>query len=110
MCLSESYFGRAFTNVYAIDPVKGEEVDLEIDLDLTMSDLRSAYSYERWDEGTKVAAASSLLKCIVGADFNRALDRNIRGAVESAFAKCGAEQGERSGSGNLNRGISGIAA
>ena len=94
MCLSESYSGRAFTNVYAIDPVKGEEVDLEIDLDLTISDIRSAYSYEKCDEGIRVAAASSLFECIVGADFNRALDRNIRGAVESAFAKCGAEQGE----------------
>ena len=28
VCLSASYSGRAFRNTYAIDPVKGEELDL----------------------------------------------------------------------------------
>ena len=94
MCLSESYSGRAFASVYAIDPVNGQEIDLEIDLELTISEIRSAYSYEKRDEGVRVAAANNLFECIVEADFNRALDRNIRGAVASAFAKCGAEQDE----------------
>ena len=94
LCLSESYRAKAFTNSYAIDPVKGEEVDLNIDLDLRISDVRSAYNYEMCDEGVRRSAVSSLVECIVAADFNRALDRNIRGAVESAFAKCDAEQGD----------------
>ena len=94
MCLSESYSGKAFTNVYAIDPVKGEEVNLEIDLDLPISDIRSAYEYEKYDEGVRRAAANSLFESIASVDFNRALDRNIREAVENAFAKCDAGQGE----------------
>ena len=94
LCLSESYSGKAFTSVYAIDPVKGEEVELNIDLDLSMSDVRSAYNYEICDEGVRRSAASSLFEYIVAAEFSRALDRNVRRAVESAFAKCDAEQGE----------------
>ena len=94
LCLSTSYSGRNFTNVYAIDPVKGEEVDLDIDLDLSILDIRSAYNYEKYDEEVRRAAANSLFECIASVDFNRALDRNIRKAVENAFAKCDAGQGE----------------
>ena len=94
LCLSTSYSGRNFTNVYAIDPVKGEEVDLDIDLDLSILDIRSAYNYEKYDEEVRRAAANSYFECIASVDFNRALDRNIRKAVENAFAKCDAGQGE----------------
>ena len=94
LCLSSSYLGRTFTNVYAIDPVKGEEIDIDVDLNLSISDIRSAYDYETYDEGVRKAAASSLFEYIVAADFDRALCRNIREAVANAFAKCDAEQGE----------------
>ena len=94
LCLSESYSGEAFTDVYAIDPVKGEEIELSIDLDLSTSDVRSAYDYEICDEGVRRSAASSLFEYVVAAEFNRALDRNIRASVANAFAKCDAEEGE----------------
>ncbi len=95
LCLSDSYFGKAFTNIYAIDPVKGEEIELKIDLDLSISDIRSAYNYEIYDETVRLSAASSLFECIVATDFNRALNRTIKQAVENAFAKYGLEQDER---------------
>ena len=95
LCLSESYSGTSFTNVYAIDPVKGEELDLHIDLDLSVSDIRSAYNYEKYDDEVRKAAASSLFDYIVTLDFNRALDRNVREAVNTAFDKSDAEQGEK---------------
>ena len=92
LCLSTSYSGRNFTNVYAIDPVKGEGVDLGIDLDLSILDIRSAYNYEKYDEGVIRAAASNLAERIASADFDRSLERNIREAVENAFVKCDARQ------------------
>ena len=94
LCLSASYSGRAFANAYAIDPVKGEDLDLNVDLDLPISDICSAYNYEKYDEGVRKAAANSLFEYIETACFDRALDRNIREAVEVAFAKCDAEPGE----------------
>ena len=94
LCLSDSYFGKSFNNIYAIDPVEGEELDLRVDFDLSIEDIRSAYNYEIYDEGVWRSAASNLLECIVATDFNRALNRNIKGAVENALAKCGTEQGD----------------
>ena len=93
LCLSKSYSGRNFTNIYALDPAKGEEVDLGIDLDLSILDICSAYNYEKYNEGVIRAAANNLVECIAAADFDRALDRNVREAVENAFAKCDAGQG-----------------
>ena len=37
LCLSESYSGRDFQNLYSIDPVKGEELSIDIDLRLSIS-------------------------------------------------------------------------
>ena len=42
LCLSESYTGKDFTHVYAIDPVKGEELDISVNFDLSLSDIRAA--------------------------------------------------------------------
>ena len=67
---------------------------LDVDLDLPISDIRRAYNYEKYDEGVRKAAANSLFECIVTADFDRARNRNIREAVEVAFAKCDAGQGD----------------
>lgn len=94
LCLSSSYLGRAFTNTYAIDPVKGEEIDLDVNLDLSILEIRSAYDYKKYDSGVVKAAASSLFEVIVAADFDRALVRNIKEAVANAFAKSEAGQGE----------------
>ena len=65
LCLSESYLGRPFTHVYAIDPIKGEEVDLDIDLDLSISDVRSAYRYEKIYERVRRSSVESLMEYII---------------------------------------------
>ena len=94
LCLSNSYSGKDFTNIYAIDPVKGEELDLKINLDLPISDIRSAFEYEFFDEEVRLSAARSLFDCIGVANFKRELKRIIKESVKKAFAKCSAEQGE----------------
>ena len=94
LCLSESYAGNDFSTVYAIDPIRGEELDIDIDLDLSMSDIRSAFDYERFDDDVRQAAAKSLFEYIVKADLNRALDKAVEGAVKYAFDNCDAKHGE----------------
>ena len=94
LCLSESYSGENFTNVYAIDPVEGLEIDIRIDLDLSIQDIRSIYRYEKFDDAVKNSAAASLFNYISAMDFDRALERTITDAVEYAFANCEAKQGE----------------
>ncbi len=94
LCLSESFSGKDFTNSYAIDPIKGEELSIDVDLSLSMSDFRSAFNYEKCDDESRKFAAISLFEYITNADFNRARSRAIGAAVERAFENCDAEQGE----------------
>ena len=94
LCLSDSYSGRDFQNFYAIDPVKGEEILIDIDLSLPMSEVRSAFDYEKYDVDVLLSAVDSLFGHIVEADFKRERERVIRDAVEYAFEDCDAEPGE----------------
>ena len=94
LCLSESYSGRDFQNLYAIDPVKGEEMSIDIDLRLSMSEVRSAFDYEKFDEEVRMSAANSLFAYIAEADVKREQERVIRDAVENAFEDCDAKPGE----------------
>ena len=94
LCLSESYSGRDFQNLYAIDPVKGEEMSIDIDLRLSMSEVRSAFDYEKFDEEVRMSAANSLFAYIAEADFKREQERVIGDAVEYAIEDCDAEPGE----------------
>ena len=50
MCLSSSYSGNVFSTTYAIDPTTGEELNLSVDLDLDLTDIRKAYNNEKLDE------------------------------------------------------------
>ena len=94
LCLSDSYSGRDFQNLYAIDPVKGEEISIDIDLSLPMSEVRSAFDYEKYDVDVLLSAVNSLFEYIVEADFKREQERVIGDAVEYAFEDCDAKPGE----------------
>ena len=61
LCLSESYSGRDFKNLYAIDPVKGEEMSIDIDLRLSMSEVRSAFDYEKFDEEVRIVCSQQFI-------------------------------------------------
>ena len=94
LCLSDSYSGRDFQNLYAIDPVKGEEVLTDIDLSLPMSEVRSAFANEKYDVDVFLSAVNSLFGHIVEVDFKRELERVIRDAFEYAIEGCDVTPGE----------------
>ena len=94
LCLSESYSGRDFQNLYAFDPVKGEEILIDIDLSLPMSEVRSAFDYEKYDVDVLLSAVNSLFGLIVEAGYKKERERVIRDAVEYATEDCDAEPGE----------------
>ena len=94
LCLSQSYSGPDFTHVYAIDPVKGDELDISVNFDLTLSDIQAAYEYEKFDEPTFIDAISRVFDVIHETDFDRALARVIDDAVRETIAVCGAREGD----------------
>ena len=89
LCLSQSYTGPDFTHVYAIDPVKGDELDISVDFDLTLSDIQAAYEYGKFDQDTYIGAISTVFDVIQETDFNRALERTVDDAVRETIAVCG---------------------
>ena len=94
LCLSESYTGDDFTHIYALDPQSGQELDLSICFDLSISEIREAYEYRRYNRAAFMDAISHLFDTIRETDFNRARDQAIKSAVEAAFFKTGAKEGD----------------
>ena len=94
LCLSESYTGDDFTHIYALDPQSGQELDLSISVDLSISDIREAYEYKRCNHEAFMDAISKLFDIVRDLDFNRARDQAINKAVEAAFANTGVKEGD----------------
>ena len=94
LCLSETYRGRDFAHTYAIDPVKGEALNVLVKVDISVSDIREAYEYKRYDQAVHLDVMRDVLSTVRKADFNRALNRVTEEAVDDAFANSGAKEGE----------------
>ncbi len=89
LCLSQTYTGTDFSHKYAIDPVKGEELNLSFNFNLSSSDIQQAYEYRRYDEQTFMAALSKVFDQIQDTGFNRALDQAINSGIKEAMVIAG---------------------
>ncbi|SFD97091.1 hypothetical protein SAMN05660831_02708, partial [Thiohalospira halophila DSM 15071] len=94
MCLSSKYSGDAFSTTYSIDPTTGTELDLSVNLDLTLADIREAYDYEKWDSNAVQQALGSVIGPTLEMQHKKERERVIDEAVRYAFSNCGAEEGE----------------
>lgn len=92
LCLSESYTGNDFTHVYAVDPIQGEELDIEVKFDLSMLDIREAYEYKRYDYTAFENAISNVLDIARKIDFERARNQAIQDAIEAAVINSGTKE------------------
>lgn len=94
MCLSSSYSGSAFSATYSIDPTSGKELGLDVDLDLTFTDIRKAYDYEKWDGNAVQQAMAAVIGPALETQYKEERERVLEEAVRYAFADCGAKEGE----------------
>jgi hypothetical protein len=94
MCLSENYCGEDIQSYYAIDPISGKEVSLDLDLDITVDEVKSAYEYKEIPDGSMQAAVGKVVQLALMNSFEREKYRVIHEAVEYAFKNCGAEYGQ----------------
>ena len=89
-----NYDGDAFSHCYAIDPVSGMELDLDVVLEVEPAD------YEATNDGRNVdfAKVARDLSVLMGAwreiDIDRARAHAIEDAIAFAFETCGIEEGE----------------
>ena len=94
LCLSEKYSGMDFSHTYSIDPVKGQELDITVSLDLSVSEIREAYEYKRYDETVFKDALCDVMDTVMEIGFYRELDRVSEKAAIAAFAKSGVQEGD----------------
>lgn len=82
--LSDKYRGEAFDMCYAIDPVSGEELDLDVALDFSQDDIAAILSHNKLDEDK----AEDCLRTLMSACLWHLM---VARAYENANALCGVE-------------------
>ena len=93
-CLSDSYNGEDFLSSYAINPINGKEVKIDIDLDILYSEIRDSYDDKMVSTKTLEDDISSIIKTAQESHAKQEQNRVFTNAVTKAFQSCGAEYGE----------------
>jgi hypothetical protein len=93
-CLSDSYNGENFFSSYAINPINGEEIKINIDLNILHSEIRDSYDYKMFSTETFNDDMSNIISIAQEYYAKQEQDRVFSNAVDKAFKSCGAENGE----------------
>jgi hypothetical protein len=94
MELSSNYSGKDFQNIYAINPMTGDILELNIDLQLSPSDIQESYNYKKIPEGSVEDALSRVIPTGMKLSVEKEKDRVLNSAVQYAFKNCGVKEGE----------------
>ena len=92
--LSRNYEGRAFSHCYAVDPVSGKELNLDIVLKIAPADLAEIHDDRKVDYGEIVRNLGVLVGAWKEMDVDRARTRAIKDAIAFACAECKIREGE----------------
>ena len=93
-CLSSSYEGQPLTTCYAVDPVRGAELDLEIELAFSPEEIQAIYEYQRLDRGILRDSVGRLLAHWSKKDSEAELERAFDDALRYARKECGLRESE----------------
>ena len=86
-CLSSNYSGPTLQNCYAVNPLTGEQLDIEVVLDLTKKDITAIYDYKKLDNERTTADLKNTLAVWYKNDQDRAINRAVDDAIEYAFSQ-----------------------
>ena len=92
-CMSNDYAGIAFSHCYAIDPISGKELDLDIELLIEPADIPKIYDYRKVDYKEVVRALGVVVEEWRQMDMERASGHAIEDALKFACNECGIEEG-----------------
>ena len=95
LCLSSRYCGEPFSYTYAVDPVAGKDLDLQVHLAFAPEDISAAYSYKKLDLEKFRSEIGTLMEFYLEKSIGNAISEASADAVEYAFSNCGAKPGER---------------
>lgn len=93
--LSTAYTGPKIHRSYAMDPLTGRDVSVDVaPLEFTADELEKIYGYERTSFETVTRNFAPIMDMAMKQQFERERDRAIKAAVDHAFRNCGAKYGE----------------
>ena len=93
-CLSSKYIGKAFSHSYAIDPVTGRELDIEIELKIEPDEIQEIYAYKKVDYVEVKRSFEALMAVWSDQERERAYLNAIEDALTYASAQCGVKDGD----------------
>ncbi len=93
-CLSSNYDGRAFSHSYAIDPIAGAELDIEIKLKIEPQEITEIYECKKENTDKKTQALEAVLMRWYKQDRERAFADAAEDASAFAQAECGVKPGD----------------
>lgn len=94
-CLADKYNGESFKHSYSLDPITGLELELSVDLNLPLSEIREAYNYEKIPKGSMEKAISSVVPVQMQKHGDQERERVLNTAMAKAFEKTGLKEGEQ---------------
>ena len=93
--LSHSYTGVALHRAYAMDPITGKDVPVDVEkLIFSSGELEKIYSYERTNRGALIRNLAPIMDAAIRRQFERERDRALSAAIDYGFRNCGAKYGE----------------
>ena len=95
VCLSSNYVGAKFSRGYAIDPVTGKELDIEINLEINPEEIPDIYAFKKVDFDEIAQSLELLLAYWQKKGKQREIKAAVEDAMEFAFSKCGVVPGDR---------------
>ena len=94
-CLSSNYDGPSFFQCYAVDPIEGKQINIDIHLECTPRDIEAIYAYEKVNYETTRKALNSLMEVYMQQSKNKSMDNAIKDAEDFAFDNYGAKPWEK---------------
>jgi len=93
LCLAETYQGPDVHASYAVNPMTGQELALNVELALPRAELAATYAYERIPHGAYESILAEFIPVAQKLSFEREKDRAISRAFRSAMEACGVPEG-----------------
>lgn len=92
--LSSTYTGEAFSRSYAIDPVTGRELDLEIDMKIAPYEITEIYAHKMVDNAEVRRSLGKLLAAWKEQDIEQGLSNAVEDAWNFACTETGVKTGD----------------
>jgi hypothetical protein len=87
VCLGSNYRGTPINAIYAIDPVKGLDLDVTVRLNFSREDLVDIFEYRRIPDGSIPQALHEIIPDAIRREFEREKATVINRAFKDAWSK-----------------------